>query len=312
MHQTRANSRPSYWKTLKRDLKRTWILYLFLAPALIYLAVFNYAPLYGIQIAFKNFKSNLGIWGSEWVGFEHFTTFFESYHFWTLLGNTIILSLYSLIAGFPIPIILALILNYMKNVRYKKLVQTVTYAPHFISTVVFVGMLFTFLASDGIINQMLGILGIEPIGFMTNPKYFRHVYVWSGVLQSMGWSSIIYISTLAGVSPELHEAAIVDGATKFQRIWNIDLPSIMPTAIILLILNAGSILNVGFEKVYLMQLPVNIDYSEIISTYVYKIGIQSAQYSYSTAIGLFNNIVNFIVVILVNYTARRVNGTSLW
>ena len=311
MNQTQGRKR-SYWKRLGKDLKRTWFLYIFLLPSLVYLAIFNYAPLYGIQIAFKNFRAIDGIWGSQWVGFQHFQTFFESYHFWTLLSNTIILSLYSLVAGFPIPIALALLLNYMKNVRYKKLVQTVTYAPHFISTVVFVGMIFTFMSTDGIVNRLIGLLGASPIGFMTNPKYFRHIYVWSGVLQGMGWSSIIYISTLASVSPELHEAAIVDGATKLQRIWNIDLPSILPTAVILLILNAGSILNVGFEKTFLMQNPVNVDYSEIISTYVYKVGIQGAQYSYSTAIGLFNNIVNFIVVILVNNTARRLNGTSLW
>jgi putative aldouronate transport system permease protein len=302
----------SYWKTLGKDLHKTWILYLFLAPALLYLLLFSYAPLYGIQIAFKDFRPALGIWGSKWVGLHHFMTFFESYHFWTLLSNTLILSLYALVAGFPVPILLALLLNYMQSERYKKLVQTVTYAPHFISTVVFVGMLFTFLSSDGIANQLLALLGIQPVGFMTNPSYFRHIYVWSGVLQNMGWSSIIYISTLASVAPELHEAAIVDGATKLQRIWNIDLPSIMPTAIILLILNAGSILNVGFEKAYLMQNAVNIDYSEIISTYVYKIGIQSAQFSYSTAIGLFNNIVNFIVVIAVNRFSKYVSGTSLW
>lgn len=302
----------SYWAILARDLKRTWFLYVFLAPALIYLALFNYAPLYGIQMAFKNFRPVNGIWGSEWVGLQHFTTFFESYHFWTLLSNTLILSLYSLAAGFPIPILLALLLNYMQQQKFKKFVQTVTYAPHFISTVVFVGMIFTFFTSDGVVNQLLNLLGISPVGFLTNPKYFRHLYVWSGVIQGMGWSSIIYIATLAGVSPELHEAAIVDGATKIQRIWHIDLPSIMPTAIILLILNAGSILSVGFEKAYLMQNSVNIDYSEIISTYVYKVGIQGAQYSYSTAIGLFNNVVNFIMILAVNRLSRHVSGTSLW
>lgn len=310
--QNNSASKSKYWSKLGKDIKRTWILYVFLAPSLIYLFLFSYLPLYGIQIAFKNFKPNLGIWESDWIGFQHFESFFNSYHFWDLLSNTIILSLYALIAGFPIPIILALILNYMKNQRYKKFVQTITYAPHFISTVVFVGMITTLLASDGVVNQILGILGIDPIGFMTNPQYFRHVYVWSGVIQGMGWSSIIYISTLASVSPELHEAATVDGATKFQRIRYIDFPSLLPTAIILLILSAGSILNVGFEKAFLMQNPVNLDYSEIISTYVYKVGIQSAQYSYSTAIGLFNNIVNFIIVIIVNKFSKVASGTSLW
>lgn len=305
-------NRKSYWFKLKKDLKKTWFLYIFLAPAIIYIIIFNYAPLYGIQMAFKNYKALDGVWGSEWIGFQHFITFFESYHFKMLISNTIIISLYSLVAGFPIPIILAIIMNYMKNIKFKKLVQTVTYAPHFISTVVFVGMITTFLATGGIVNQLLGLLGIDPVGFMTDPKNFRDVYVWSGVLQGMGWGSIIYIATLAGVSPEHHEAAIVDGATVLQRIIYIDLPFIMPTAIIMLILNAGQILNVGFEKAYLMQNGVNLDYSEIISTYVYKVGIQSAQYSYSTAIGLFNNIINFILLIIVNKFAKRTSGTSLW
>lgn len=299
-------------KSIKTHFKRTWILYLFVVPAILYLLIFNYAPLYGIQIAFKDFRPTRGIWGSEWVGFKHFMNFFDSYHFWMLLKNTIVISFYSLIAGFPIPIALALMLNYCRHKKLKKLVQTITYAPHFISTVVFCGMLFIFLASDGIINQFLMLAGIDPVLFMNKPEYFKHIYVWSGVFQGMGWSSIIYIATLAGVSPELHEAAIVDGATKFQRMKYIDFPSIIPTAVIMLILNTGQIMNVGFEKAYLLQTPTNIEYSEIISTYVYKTGIQSAQYSYSAAIGLFNNIINFILLMAVNSFSRKMSGTSLW
>ena len=229
-----------------------------------------------------------------------------------ILSNTLILSLYSLLAGFPIPILLAIVLNYTKNQKFKKLVQTVTYAPHFISTVVFVGMLTTLLATDGVVNQLIGLRGFDSVGFMTNPRNFRHVYVWSGVLKGMGWGSIIYIATLAGVSPEHHEAAIVDGASVLQRVIYIDLPFLMPTAVIMLILNVGSILDVGFEKAYLMQNSVNVDYSEIISTYVYKVGIQGAQYSYSTAIGLFNNVINFILLICFNKLSRVLSGTSLW
>lgn len=299
-------------KSIKKHLKKTWILYLFVLPSILYIFIFNYVPLYGIQIAFKNFRPTKGIWGSDWIGLKHFVNFFNSYHFWMLLKNTLVISLYSLIAGFPIPICLALMLNYCRNIKLKKLVQTVTYAPHFISTVVFCGMIFIFLAGDGIINQFLTIVGIDPILFMNKPEYFKHIYVWSGVFQGMGWSSIIYIATLAGVSPELHEAAIVDGATKLQRMRYIDFPSIIPTAIILLILNAGQIMNVGFEKAFLLQTPTNIEYSEIISTYVYKTGIQAAQYSYSSAIGLFNNIINFVLLVSVNNFSRKMSDTSLW
>lgn len=299
-------------RSLKNHLKRTWVLYLFVIPAIIYIAIFNYAPLYGIQIAFKDFRPTDGIWGSEWVGMKHFINFFDSYHFWMLLKNTLVLSFYSLLAGFPIPIILALMLNYSRHKKLKKIVQTVTYAPHFISTVVFCGMLFIFLSGDGVINQFLMLLGIDPILFMNKAEHFKHIYVWSGVFQGMGWSSIIYIATLAGVSPELHEAAIVDGATMFQRMRHIDFPSIIPTTVIMLILNAGQIMNVGFEKAYLLQTPTNIEYSEIISTYVYKVGMQNAQFSYSAAIGLFNNIINFVLLMTVNRVAKKISGTSLW
>ena len=299
-------------KSVLIQLKRTWILYIFLLPAFIYLVLFHYAPLYGIQIAFKDFEPTQGIWKSEWVGLQQFITFFDSYQFWDLLKNTVVLSAYALIAGFPVPIILAILLHYTTCSKFRKLSQMITYAPHFISTVVFCGMLLLFLADDGIFNQLLQIFGISPIPFLSEPKNFKHIYVWSGILQSMGFSSIIYISVLSSVSPELHEAATVDGANKLQRIWHIDCPALLPTAIILLIMSAGSILNVGFEKVYLLQNPINLQYSEIISTYVYKVGIQSTQFSYSAAIGLFNNIVNFIVLIIINKFAHCVSEISLW
>lgn len=295
-----------------RLLKKSWFCYLFVLPMLIYVLLFNYLPMYGIQLAFKDYRVDDGIWGSTWVGLEHFITFFESYQFKDLLWNTLSLSLYSLIAEFPLPIIFALFLNYISGKRLKKVSQMVTYAPHFISTVVFCGMILIFLSSDGVINQLLLLLGIEPVSFLSNPRYFRHIYVWSGVLKGIGWGSIMYISVLASVSTQLHEAATVDGANRFQRMLYIDIPSIVPTMVIMLIMRAGEIMDVGFEKVFLLQNDINLDYSEIISTYVYKVGIQGGQFSYSAAIGVFNNIINLILLIAVNGIARRTSENSLW
>lgn len=299
-------------RTLKQDLKRTWMLYLFLLPSLIYLIIFNYAPMYGVQIAFRNYNALDGVWGSPWVGLTHIIKFVESYQFWDLLKNTLILSVYSLVAGFPIPIIFALLLHNLTFKGYRKFSQMVTYAPHFISTVVFCGMIWVFLSNDGIINQLFKMVGLKAVGFMSNPGSFKHIYVWSGVLQSMGFNTIIYISVLTAVSPELHEAATVDGATKFQRICYIDLPHLLPTMVILLILNMGQLMNVGFEKAFLLQNDINLQASEIISTYVYKIGIQGAQFSYSAAIGLFNNVINFILIIAVNKISAKLTKVSLW
>lgn len=294
-----------------KHLRKTYMLYIFLLPAIVYLIIFNYLPLYGIQIAFKDYRGHLGVLGSEWVGLKNFVTFFESYQFVQLIENTLVLSFYGLIAGFPIPIILAMLLNYSRSDKLKTVTQMVTYAPHFISTVVFCGMLFVLLGYDGIYNSLLGFLGIEPIGFMTKGENFRHVYVWSGIIQNMGWSSIIYIAALSGVDPQIHEAAIVDGASKLHRIRYIDLPSILPTTVTLLILNAGRIMSIGFEKAFLLQNSVNLEYAEIISTYVYKIGIQSSQFSLSSAIGLFNNIINFALLIAVNQIAKKATKVGI-
>mgnify|MGYP002318492130 CR=1 FL=1 len=293
-------------------LKRNWELYLFVVPALIYLLLYCYYPMYGVQIAFKNFRVTKGITGSEWVGLEHFRKFFSNPSCRALIKNTLVISLYSLVVGFPLPIIFALTLNEVAPGRYKKLVQTVSYAPHFISTVVLVGMLNVFFSPrSGFVNTILGWFGSQPVFFLGDPKWFKHMYVWSGVWQSTGWGSIIYLAALAGVSPELHEAAIIDGANKLQRIWNIDIPTIMPTMVILLVMNFGSIMNVGYEKVFLMQNDLNMSASEIISTYTYKIGLQGAQYSYSTAIGLFNNVVNLVILMSVNWISDKLSGTSL-
>lgn len=295
-----------------RILKRNWVCYLFILPMVIYVIIFNYIPMYGIQLAFKDYRVADGIWESAWVGLKHFKTFFESYQFKDLLWNTLSLSLYSLIAGFPMPIIFALLLNYITNVKLKKVVQMVTYAPHFISTVVYCGMILIFLSSDGVINQLLKLIGIDSVAFLTNPSNFRHIYVWSGVLQNIGWGSIMYISVLTSVDPTLHEAATVDGATRFQRLLHIDLPAIVPTMVIMLIMRAGEIMDLGFEKAFLLQNNINLDYSEIIATYVYEIGIQGGQFSYSSAIGLFNNVINMVLLVVVNKIAKKVSDVSLW
>ena len=304
----------SFFRVLKR-IHMNWQLYLLVLLPFAYIIIFHYIPMYGAQIAFKNFRVTLGITGSPWIGFEHFIRFFNSYEFGRLMSNTIIISLYSLLAGFPFPIALALMLNYVVNQKFKKTVQMVTYAPHFISTVVMVGLILQFLSPQiGIVNNLIKLFGGEQINFLGKAEYFRHIYVWTGIWQATGFNSIIYMAALAGIDPQLHEAALVDGASKLKRIWHIDLPGIMPTAVILLILNCGYILSVGFDKVFLMQNPINLRVSEIISTYVYKTGLasQSVNYSYPAAIGLFQSIVGFFLLLIVNAFAKRVGETSLW
>lgn len=296
-----------------KKLLKTWQLYVFVLPAVIYFLVFCYGPMYGIQLAFKRYNAMVGITGSEWVGFSNFIRFFRSYQFVQLIENTLTLSVYQLVAGFPIPIILAILLNQLRGQKFKKVVQTVTYAPHFISIVVLVGMLNIFLSPrGGMINQIVQLFGNEPILFTGQEKYFRHIYVLSGVWQNMGWNAIIYLAALSGVSPDLHEAAIVDGASKIKRILHIDIPSILPTIIIILVMNFGSIMSVGFEKAYLMQNAQNISKAEIISTYVYKVGLLGAQYEFSTAVGLFNAVINFVLLIAVNKISKKISSVGLW
>lgn len=304
---------PKRKKKLLEKLRSNIDLYLFVLPGVVITFIFHYIPIYGIQIAFRDFSVRKGIWGSSWVGLDHFIRFFNSAYFGELLWNTLIISLYSLVAGFPIPIILALMLNSFRHKRYRKVIQTVTYAPNFISTVVMCGMILLFLSPRiGIINNLIAYLGFEPVNFMAKESLWRHIYVWSGIWQGTGWASVIYFAALSGVSPEYHEAAIVDGATKLQRIWYVDIPFIIPTATILLILNCGGILSVGFEKAYLLQNDLNLGVSEIISTYVYKMGLVYNDMSFSSAIGLFNSVVNSILLITVNWIARKISDNSLW
>lgn len=309
----KTGERGSARRTLQQ-MKKSYMLYIFLLPAVIMVAIFCYAPMYGVLMAFQNYSPSKGILGSPWVGFEWFERFFNMPRFWQILGNTLTLSVYSLIVGFPIPIILAVLINSVESNRFRRVTQTVTYMPHFISTVVLVGMITVFLSPrSGFLNHMLEMFeAAEDTYYMGVAEYFPHIYVWSGVWQDMGWNSIIYLAALTGVDQALHEAAQVDGATKLQRIWHIDLPAIIPTMVILLILNVGSIMSVGYEKVFLMQNDLNIMSSEVISTYVYKIGLTQQQFSYSAAIGLFNNVINFILLITVNKISAKLSGSSLW
>lgn len=280
---------------------------------MLYYIIFAYVPMYGVQLAFKEFIARDGIWGSPWIGFENFERFFSSYNFIAMLKNTLGISVYSLIVGFPLPILFALLLNYIRSTKLKKTVQMVSYAPYFISTVVMCGMIVIFLQADtGIINQLLVALGMESVSFLSVPEYFKSIYVWTGVWQGLGWNTIIYISALSGVDYEMHEAAIIDGATKLRRMWSIDLPSILPTAVMLLILNVGGIMNVGFEKVYLLQNSLNQSASDVISTYVYRVGMINNDYGYSTAVGLFNSVINVILLVSVNQITKKLTQVSLW
>ncbi|PWU67301.1 ABC transporter permease [Gracilibacillus dipsosauri] len=301
-------------KTKKnRKIIQNWQLYIFILPALLYFIIFHYVPMYGIQIAFKDYVPSLGFLGSEWVGLKHFERFFDSYYFWDLLKNTLGISIYELIVGFPLPILLALLLNEAKDGIYKRTVQTVTYAPHFISVVVISGMIIAFLSpTTGIINHIIQFFGLEPIAFMSDPAWFKTVYVLSGVWQSTGWGTIIYLAALSGVDPQQHEAAIVDGASRFQRIIYINIPTLVPTMIILLIMNLGNIMALGFEKILLLQNPLNMESSNVIATFVYQAGLLDAQYSFAAAVGLFNAVINAILLIAVNQIARKTSETSLW
>lgn len=300
-------------QSFKAYMKGHYDLYLLLLPALLYTAIFLYIPMYGVLMAFQDYSPVKGIMGSNFVGLKHFKKFFSTYMAKQIISNTVILSGYSLLASFPFPVILALMLNYCVNRRFGKIVQTVTYMPYFISVMVLVGMMNIFFSTNyGVVNTVLQALGIEPFSFMSSEKSFRHMYVWSGIWQGMGYSSVIYFAALSGIDPTLYEAAELDGASKLQRIRYIDLPSIMPTVIIMLIMSAGNLMSIGFEKAYLMQNDRNSGVSEIIATYVYKVGLIDARYSFSAAINLFNSAINFVILIVINKISRKLSDTSLW
>lgn len=295
-----------------RLMRRHWQLYLLVLPAVIYLLIYNYFPMYGLQIAFKNFRTSQGIWNSKWVGMKHFEKFVNLPIFWTLIRNTLTITLYSL-AVFPLPIIFALMLNEVRSARVKKGIQIVSYAPHFISTVVLCSMLSLFLnEGTGVLNSILAMLGLERVSFLTEPAYFSSVVVWSDVWQNLGWNSIIYLAALSSVSPELVEAARIDGASRLQIIRHVNLPCIFPTIVILLIMRCGSLLSLGFEKIFLLQNPLNMEVSRIISTYTYELGLLGGQYSLSAAVGLFNTVINVLMLTIVNGIAKKLTEVSLW
>jgi putative aldouronate transport system permease protein len=296
-------------------IRRNWQLYVLLLLPIIWLIVFRYAPMYGAQIAFKQYSPAFGIEGSPWIGFDNFTRFFNSPKFEPVIVNTLVISFYALIAGFPIPVILALSLNQVKNRFFRNSVQMITYAPHFISTVVIVGMLFQFLHPRvGLTATLATSLGLDPPNWMGDPAAFRHIFVWSGVWQETGFASIIYLAVLSTIDPALHEAAVVDGANRLQRIRYIDIPGVLPTAMVLLVLSTGRVLEVAFEKIYLMQSPLNLSVAEVINTYVYRVGLLSPilDFSYATAIGLLKGIVGLFLLVAVNYAARRMTNNSVW
>ncbi|MEK8131867.1 ABC transporter permease subunit [Paenibacillus filicis] len=284
-----------------------------LLPVVIYYIVFLYFPMYGLQIAFKNFMPAKGIWGSEWVGFKHFISFYQSYYFWRLLRNTVMISLYELVFGFPAPILLALLLNELRNRVFKNFVQSVTYLPHFISIVVVAGMMVDFLSGDGLINQLTGMFGMPSVSFLIVPEWFRSVYVSSGIWQGVGWGSIIYLAAIAGIDPSLYEAAKTDGAGRFRQILYITIPGIMPTVIIMLILRFGTLMSGGsLEKILLLYNSTTYETADVISTFVYRRGLLQMDYGFSAAVGLFNNVMNFILLVSANAISRRINNTSLW
>lgn len=295
-----------------QGIKSSRALYLLLLPSFIIFLLFTYYPMYGVIIAFKDFSPAQGILGSPWVGFKNFIQYFNSYQFWPTIRNTIVISLYTIVVTFPLPVFLALMCNQIRARRFKKFFQVSTYLPHFISTVVMCGMIILFLSpSTGIIAKLAGIFGFTLPNLMGSASAFPSIYVWTEAWQHVGWDSILYIATLSAIDPTLYEAATMDGASKWKRMIHIDIPALLPTATIMFILRMGSVMSVGFEKIYLLQNTLNSSTSEIISIYVYKMGLVSNQYSLSSAIGLFNNVINLVLLLLVNYTSKKLSDTSL-
>jgi putative aldouronate transport system permease protein len=302
----------SYLQRLIKDLARNKLIYLMLLPVVAYYAIFHYAPMYGAQIAFKDYGVAKGVFASPWVGLEHFQNFFSSFYFWRVLKNTLLLSFYELVFGFPAPILLAILLNEVRKALFKRAVQTITYIPHFISVVVVVGMTKDFFSLTGLVNQILEWFGMEARYFLNGPEWFRFLYVGSGIWQGVGWGSIIYLAAMSGIDPSLYEAARVDGATRLKQIIHITIPGIMPTIIILLILNIGHFMSIGAEKIILLYSPVMYETADTISTYVYRKGLLETNYSFSAAVGFFNSVLNFVLLIGANMLSRKYTETKLW
>jgi len=297
---------------ISKDFKKNWFVYLMVLPVVTYYLIFYYVPMYGIQIGFKDFNIAKGYSGSPWVGLKYFKMFFDSFYLWRVLRNTVLINLYELIFSFPAPILFALLLNEVKNRRFKKYVQTISYLPHFISTVVICGIITNFCVSDGLINDIISLLGGERNSLLQNVKYFRTIFIASGIWQGLGFSSIIYFAAISAVDQELYQSAIIDGASRFRQVWHITLPSIKPTIIILLILNIGGFLNVGFQKIILLYNPATYEVADVISSHVYTYGLQKLNWSYGAAVGLFNSVANLILLIAANRVSKKVSEISLW
>lgn len=309
---TLPEHRTGAWATIMKDMRKHKALYIMALPVVAYYIVFHYGPMYGLQIAFKDFSPAQGIWSSPWIGLDHFIDFFNGFYFWRLIRNTLLINTYELLFGFPAPIILALLINELRNQLFKRMVQTISYLPHFISIVVVVGMMVDFFARDGIINQILGYFGIESIAFMREPGWFRFLFVSSGIWQGIGWGTIIYLAAIVNIDPSLYEAAKIDGAGRWKQALHITLPGMMPTIVILFILNMGSMLTVGSEKVLLMYNPQTYETADVISTYVYRKGILESNFGYTAAVGLFNSIISFILIVGSNSISKRVSENRLW
>lgn len=297
---------------LIKDLKYNKNIYIMLIPVILFYLLFHYKPMYGAIIAFKDFSPMKGIWGSPWVGFEHFQEFLGSYNFWSVLSNTVLISFYDLLFGFPAPIILALLLNEVRNIYFKRSVQTLTYMPHFISLVVICGMIKDFVSSEGIINDFIAMFGGERMSFLLKPEYFKTIFVSTGIWQHIGWGSIIYLAALTAIDSEQYEAAMIDGAGRFKQLLHVTLPGIIPTIIIMLILRLGQVMNVGFEKIILLYNPMTYETADVISSFVYRKGLQEFSYSFSSAVGLFNSVINFGLVLSSNWISKKISQTGLW
>ncbi|MEO3755757.1 ABC transporter permease subunit [Streptomyces sp. B6B3] len=309
----RSRSTTRGWAGAKKSFRRHWQLYLLMVPPLVYFGVFKYIPMVNSVIAFKNYNVVDGVWGSEWVGFDQFDRLFANPQFWTLVQNTFLLSGYVVLASFPFPIILALALNEVRNRFFKRTVQMVTYAPYFISTVVVISMTLLFLSPRlGLMSDMTSFFGMGTVDYLSDPDYFRHIYVATDVWQTVGYSAVIYMAALSAIDPALYEAARVDGANRMQKIIHVDIPGIMPTAVIILVLGVGNVMAIGFEKAFLLQNSLNLSTSEIIPTYTYKVGLLNADFSQAAAIGLLNSAVNLVLLLAVNFGAKRITGNGLW
>ncbi|WP_378949455.1 ABC transporter permease [Paracoccus sp. R86501] len=311
--EAQRHRRPGRVQRVGDHLKREWQLYLLLLPTIIWLLVFLYKPMYGLQIAFKDYSIFRGVAGSPWIGLEHFYTLFGNDQFLRALKNTVIISFYSLLFGFPVPILLALMFNEVLNATFKKTAQTIVYLPHFISSVIIAGIVITaFSPSAGIVNTVMGWFGVDPVYFLTKPEWFRPIFVGTGIWQEAGFQSIVYLAAMAGISPTLYESAVVDGASRWQMVWKITLPSILPTIIIMLIIRIGNMLEVSFEMIILLYQPATYETADVVNTFIYRQGLQGGQYDLAAAAGLFNAVVAFVLVMTANTVAKRYSRTSLW